>query len=116
MNNKQQKRNETRDCTYMKLNNEIVYATVNLDIFEVGYLHFVWEMFNPKNEFVFINKEVPLELQMPSRPKKAFVKVEDKGSAAIFMKHITDCDRTYHTDKDYWLRIYDKDKEKEGVA
>jgi len=111
MNNKQQKRNETRDWTYMKLNKAIVYNTVNLDIFEVGYLHFVWEMFNPKNEFVFINKEVPLELQMPSRPKKVFVKVGDKESAESFMVWLTQCDETYHTDKDFHLRIYDKQKE-----
>ena len=111
MDNKQQKEMKAKDWTYMKLNKGIVYSTVNLNFFEVGYLHFVWERFNPKDEFVLVNKEVPLELQMPSRPKKAFVRVGDKGSAESFMVWLTQCDKTYHTDKDFHLRIYDKKKE-----
>ena len=94
MDNKQQKEMKAKDWTYMKLNKGIVYNTVNLGIYEVGYLHFVWESFNPKNEFVLVNKRLPLELQMPSRPKKAFVRVGDKGSAESFKVRLTQCDKT----------------------
>jgi len=97
-----------KDWTFLKLNRQIVYNTVNLNVDEVRYLFSIYESHNSYNEFVFINKEVPLELQMPSRPKKAYVCVGDKGSAETFMVWLTRCDKTYHTDKEYWLKIYDE--------
>lgn len=105
-----------KEWTYLKANKKICYATVNLNIFEVGYLHFVWEIFNPKNEFELVNKDVPNNLQNPQSHKKAFVSVSDKGSAEVFMSWVTDCDKTYHTDKDFYLQQYDENKKRFEVA
>ena len=108
--------NKIKDWTFLKLNRTIVYNTVNLDTSEVRYLHSVWENFNGTNEFVLINKEVPLELQMPSRPKKAYVCVGDKGSAETFMVWLTESDKTYHTDKERYLQILDERNSSMEVA
>ena len=103
---------ESKDNPYQlsKVKNGWGYLTVNLNIKEVKYLLEIWEMFNidvwdnNKGAFRTVIEDSNYE------GKKVFISAENKCSAEIFMVHITHCDRTYHIDKDYWLKIYDEKK------
>ena len=92
-------------------NDFIFYSTVNLNIFEVGYLFDVWEMYNTD---VWDNNKGQFEAEIKESieaDRKAFIGVENKFSAETFLVDLIRADRTYHTDKAHWLQIYDKQKE-----
>ena len=88
----------------------IFYNTVNLNISEVTYLFEVWEMYNVD---VWDNNKGKFKAQIKESThadRKTFIGVENKFSAETFVVGLMRADRTYHTDKEHWLQIYDKKK------
>ena len=100
---------EDKDNPYQlsKVGNGWSYLTVNLSVEEVKWLLLVWEMYNNKGAFRTVIEDSIYE------GKKVFVSAEEKCSAEIFMVHLTHCDRSYHIEKDFWLKIYDDKKAKQ---